>query len=231
MWKNPGKGEEAACLIWQCCAADAGAGVLASVTGSPYAAQRLLAAHSGRNKRAQQQLLKPQNTGARALPCTGLRASLSMLTLPASNGLMQLRQGCMKGIRHELILLHASATYVSTPTVPACLLRAVAGAHEEKFPCSPVLTPCKCLAPGGSDADGTEYAGALSQRVFQTIASAADDMAAVFGDDAPELSSLLVVWALQVAHAASDTPFCSSATQTEASSDLCSISSGCYHGG
>ena len=52
--------------------------------------------------------------------------------------------------------------------------------------------------PGGSDADGTEYAGALSQRVFQTVASAADDMAAVFGDDAPELSSLLVVWALQV---------------------------------
>lgn len=51
--------------------------------------------------------------------------------------------------------------------------------------------------PGGSDADGTEYAGALSQRVFRTIASAADDMAAVFGDDAPELSSLLVVWALQ----------------------------------
>ncbi len=46
--------------------------------------------------------------------------------------------------------------------------------------------------------DGTEYAGALSQRVFQTVASAADDMAAVFADDTPELSSLFVVWALQV---------------------------------
>lgn len=51
---------------------------------------------------------------------------------------------------------------------------------------------------GGSDVDGTEYAGALSQRVFQTVASAADDMAAVFADDTPELSSLFVVWALQV---------------------------------
>jgi len=38
----------------------------------------------------------------------------------------------------------------------------------------------------------------LSQRVFQTIAAAADDMAAVFGDDTPELTSLLVIWALQV---------------------------------
>jgi hypothetical protein len=51
---------------------------------------------------------------------------------------------------------------------------------------------------GGSDVDGTEYAGALSQRVFQTVASAADDMAAVFADDTPELMSLFVVWALQV---------------------------------
>ena len=40
--------------------------------------------------------------------------------------------------------------------------------------------------------------GALSQRVFQTIAAAANDMAAVFADDTPELTSLLVVWALQV---------------------------------
>ena len=38
--------------------------MLASVTGSPYAAQKLLAAHLGRLRRAQQQLLKPQNTGA-----------------------------------------------------------------------------------------------------------------------------------------------------------------------
>ncbi|BDA47404.1 Exocyst complex component EXO84A [Coccomyxa sp. Obi] len=88
------------------------AGVLASVAGSPHAAHKLLAAHSMRLKRAQQLLLKPQNTG-------------------------------------------------------------------------------------GSDVDGTEYAGALSQRVFQTVASAADDMAAVFADDTPELSSLFVVWALQ----------------------------------
>ncbi|CAL8472152.1 g11694 [Coccomyxa elongata] len=88
------------------------AGVLASVAGSPHAAHKLLAAHSMRLKRAQQLMLKPQNTG-------------------------------------------------------------------------------------GSDIDGTEYAGSLSQRVFQTVASAADDMAAVFADDTPELSSLFVVWALQ----------------------------------
>ncbi len=54
--------EEAGSLIWHLLWAF-GAGVLASVTGSPYAAQKLLAAHSGRLKRAQQQLLKPQNTG------------------------------------------------------------------------------------------------------------------------------------------------------------------------
>ncbi|CAK0787894.1 hypothetical protein CVIRNUC_011116 [Coccomyxa viridis] len=50
---------------------------------------------------------------------------------------------------------------------------------------------------GGSDADGTESAGALAQGTFQTLARAANDMAAVFADDTPKLSSLLVTWALQ----------------------------------
>lgn len=39
------------------------AGVLASVAGSPQAAQKLLNAHAARLKRAQQFLLRPQNTG------------------------------------------------------------------------------------------------------------------------------------------------------------------------
>lgn len=54
---------------------------------------------------------------------------------------------------------------------------------------------------GGSDADGTESAGALAQGAFRTLARAADDMAAVFADETPELSSLLVTWALQVSKA------------------------------
>ena len=55
-----------------------------------------------------------------------------------------------------------------------------------------------CRDAGGSDADGTESAGALAQGTFRTLARAADDMAAVFADDTPELSSLLLTWALQV---------------------------------
>ena len=57
---------------------------------------------------------------------------------------------------------------------------------------------CGFLRAGGSDADGTESAGALAQGTFQTMARAADDMGAVFSDDPPELSSLLLTWALQV---------------------------------
>ncbi|KAK9836141.1 hypothetical protein WJX81_004415 [Elliptochloris bilobata] len=50
---------------------------------------------------------------------------------------------------------------------------------------------------GGGDADGVEYAGALAQSVFRALAAAADDTAALSSASAPELSSLLVVWALQ----------------------------------
>ncbi|KAK9823889.1 hypothetical protein WJX72_006201 [[Myrmecia] bisecta] len=50
---------------------------------------------------------------------------------------------------------------------------------------------------GGGDADGTEYAGALAQKVFRAIGVAADDVAAVFGEDAYELGALFMVWALQ----------------------------------
>lgn len=45
------------------------AGVLAAVAGRPRALKVLLAAHSLRLKRAQQQLLKPQNTGGIGCLC------------------------------------------------------------------------------------------------------------------------------------------------------------------
>ena len=56
--------------------------------------------------------------------------------------------------------------------------------------------PC-AIWTGGGDADGTEYANAVSQASFRAVAVAANDVAAVFQRDAPELSSLFVVWALQ----------------------------------
>lgn len=53
------------------------------------------------------------------------------------------------------------------------------------------------LWAGGGDANGTEYANAVSQASFRAVAVAANDVAAVFQRDAPELSSLFLVWALQ----------------------------------
>ncbi|KAL0020026.1 hypothetical protein WJX77_004844 [Trebouxia sp. C0004] len=50
---------------------------------------------------------------------------------------------------------------------------------------------------GGGDADGVEYANALAQASFRAVAVAAKDVASVFQKDAPELSSLFLVWALQ----------------------------------
>ncbi|KAL0048399.1 hypothetical protein WJX82_002404 [Trebouxia sp. C0006] len=50
---------------------------------------------------------------------------------------------------------------------------------------------------GGGDADGVEYANALAQASFRAVAVAATDVAIVFQKDAPELSSLFLVWALQ----------------------------------
>ena len=50
---------------------------------------------------------------------------------------------------------------------------------------------------GGGDADGVEYANALAQASFRAVAVAATDVATVFTKDAPELSSLFLVWALQ----------------------------------
>ena len=50
---------------------------------------------------------------------------------------------------------------------------------------------------GGGEADGTDFAGVMAQRVFSTIGIAADDVAAVFGDEAPDLSAAFMVWALQ----------------------------------
>jgi hypothetical protein len=49
------------------------AGVLGAVAGSAHAAHKLLNAHSGRLRVAQQRLLKPQNAGA-----------VLLLTLPVS---------------------------------------------------------------------------------------------------------------------------------------------------
>ena len=53
------------------------------------------------------------------------------------------------------------------------------------------------MQTGGGDADGTAYASAISQASFRAVAVAANDVAAVFQRDAPELSSLFLVWALQ----------------------------------
>ena len=50
---------------------------------------------------------------------------------------------------------------------------------------------------GGGEADGTEFAGVMAQRVFSTIGTAAEDVAAVFGNEAPDLSAAFMVWALQ----------------------------------
>ncbi len=58
-----------------------------------------------------------------------------------------------------------------------------------------VTHPGRPAGAGGGDADGVEYAGALAQAVFRALA--ADDMAALASAAAPELSALLVVWALQ----------------------------------
>lgn len=44
-----------------------------------------------------------------------------------------------------------------------------------------------------------DYAGALAQQAFATIAAAAEDVAAVFQKDAPELGAVLLVWSLHEA--------------------------------
>ena len=53
------------------------------------------------------------------------------------------------------------------------------------------------ICTGGGEADGTEFAGAMAQRVFRTIGTAADDVKAVFGEEATDLAALFLVWALQ----------------------------------
>ena len=93
----------------------------------------------------------------------------------------------------------------SNPRTP---VRPCAGASACSCACKlePTWTFDTCastglLSAGGADAEGTEYAGALAQATFCAIADALDDMAAVFDKDAPELSSILVCWALQVGFA------------------------------
>lgn len=50
---------------------------------------------------------------------------------------------------------------------------------------------------GGGDADGSDYAAALGQRLALVLAAAADDVSAVFGSAHAELSAAFLVWALQ----------------------------------
>ena len=52
---------------------------------------------------------------------------------------------------------------------------------------------------GGGAAEGLDYAGALAQQAFATIAAAAEDVASVFQKDAPELGAVLLVWSLHEA--------------------------------
>ena len=52
---------------------------------------------------------------------------------------------------------------------------------------------------GGGAAEGLDYAGALAQQAFATIAAAAEDVAGVFQKDAPELGAVLLVWSLHEA--------------------------------
>lgn len=50
---------------------------------------------------------------------------------------------------------------------------------------------------GGGDADGSDYAAALGQKVALELGAAADDCAAVFGrEGAAELCAAFLVWAL-----------------------------------
>jgi len=62
-------------------AVHAAAGVLAAAAGGAHAARRLLDAHSGRIRRLQQQLLKPQNAGARPVIPHCRPAALSAVIL------------------------------------------------------------------------------------------------------------------------------------------------------
>lgn len=51
---------------------------------------------------------------------------------------------------------------------------------------------------GGGDADGSDYAAALGQKLALCLAAAADDVAAVFGPTGgdAELAAAFLVWAL-----------------------------------
>ncbi len=81
---------------------------------------------------------------------------------------------------------------------------------------TPSLIVFMCV--GGGDADGTEYANVLAQASFRAVAVAANDVAAVFQKDAPELSSLFLVWALQETQRQADCPNIKCATVANAES-------------
>lgn len=44
--------------------------------------------------------------------------------------------------------------------------------------------------------DGTEFAAVMAHKLCSAVAAAADDVAAVFGDDTTDLTALFMVWAL-----------------------------------
>lgn len=100
-------------------------------------------------------------------------------------------------LAHMKRTLSTSCQHSEIETAPAVPAPALQSSVRHVCGHSPCLGCC-CICTGGSDADGTESAGALAQGTFQTMARAADDMGAVFADDPPELSSLLLTWALQV---------------------------------
>lgn len=93
---------------------------------------------------------------------------------------------------------------VTALDIPVPLLETISGCFEtrvaETCVSQPTLTTWsqpRATCAGGGDADGVEYANALAQASFRAVAVAATDVATVFQKDAPELSSLFLVWALQ----------------------------------
>lgn len=63
------------------------------------------------------------------------------------------------------------------------------------------LVPSSYPFPGGADADGSDYAAALGQKLVLAVGQAADDCAAVFGraegGGRADLAAARLVWALQ----------------------------------
>ncbi|KAK9835250.1 hypothetical protein WJX84_010079 [Apatococcus fuscideae] len=94
--------------------------------------------------------------------------------------------------------VRAAAQLLSHAAGKARALRAMLDAHTARLSHAQqqLLKPQNS---GGGAAEGLDYAGALAQQAFATIAAAAEDVAAVFQKDAPELGAVLLVWSLHEA--------------------------------